>query len=163
MAPACGEAVDAAWQGPFVALLGIVHEAAADGESCLSLELRPALSDRDGSAHGAVVTALLECAMVQAALSRSEDAREIVMVDMHVSFLRASSGRLVATGRASGGGRSVCFCEGELSDASGALTARAMGTLHYRVSLPSSTALPATAGPGPAACRPASSASGAGG
>ena len=33
---------------------------------------------------------------------------------------------------ATGGGRSVCFCEAELRDAAGQSVARAMGTFRYR-------------------------------
>jgi acyl-coenzyme A thioesterase PaaI-like protein len=43
-----------------------------------------------------------------------------------------ATGRLTATGRATGGGRSVCFCEAEIADADGHPVARAMGTFRYR-------------------------------
>jgi len=43
-----------------------------------------------------------------------------------------ATGRLTATGRATGGGRSVCFCEADISDADGRLVAKAMGTFRYR-------------------------------
>jgi len=78
------------------------------------------------------VMALLDNAMAQAALSRVGFAREVVTVDIHVAFVRLASGRLTATGRATGGGRSVCFCEADVADADGHLVARAMGTLRYR-------------------------------
>ena len=37
-----------------------------------------------------------------------------------------------ATGRATGGGKSVCFCEARVEDASGRVAAQAMGTFRYR-------------------------------
>lgn len=117
---------------PFVEHLGIVREHAAGGESRLSLDLRPELLNNHAGGHGGVVTTLLDVAMAHAALSRVDYAREVVTVDLHVAFLRASSGHLVATGRATGGGRSVCFCEARITDATGETTAHAMGTFRYR-------------------------------
>ena len=45
--------------------------------------------------------------------------------------------RAAATGRATGGGKSVCFCEAEITDANGTVTAKAMGTFRYRAPGPS--------------------------
>jgi uncharacterized protein (TIGR00369 family) len=78
------------------------------------------------------VMALLDNAMAEAALSRAGFTREVVTVDIHVAFVRPASGPLTATGHATGGGRSVCFCEADVSDADGHLVARAMGTFRYR-------------------------------
>ena len=75
---------------------------------------------------------LLDSAMANAALGLVDFAREVVTIDMHVGFMRPASGRLVATGRTTGGGRSVCFCEAELVDGTGAVVAKAMGTFRYR-------------------------------
>ena len=75
--------------------------------------------------------ALLEDAMADAALSRVDFVCEVVAVDIHVSFVRPATGRLTATGRATGGGRSMCFCEAELADADGLLVAKALGTFRY--------------------------------
>lgn len=58
--------------------------------------------------------------------------REVVTIDIHVALMSPATGRLTATGRATGGGRSVCFCEAEIADANGHLVARAMGTFRYR-------------------------------
>ena len=117
---------------PFVDHLGIVREHAEGGASRLSLALRPELLNNHARGHGGVVTTLLDVAMAHAALSRVDYEREVVTVDLHVAFLRASSGRLVATGRATGGGRSVCFCEAHITDATGQTAAHAMGTFRYR-------------------------------
>ena len=80
----------------------------------------------------AQVMALLDSAMAQAALARFEHAREVLAVDLHIAFMRPAQGPLVAEGRATGGGRSVCFCEATVTDASGEVAARAMGTFRYR-------------------------------
>ncbi len=82
--------------------------------------------------RGGVVMTLLDNAMANAALSRIDFTREVVTIDIHVAFMSPATGRLTATGRATGGGRSVCFCEAEIADANGRLVARAMGTFRYR-------------------------------
>jgi uncharacterized protein (TIGR00369 family) len=87
---------------------------------------------QDGGGHGGAVMTLLDNAMAHAALSRIGFSREVVAVDIHVAFLSPATGRLTATGRATGGGRSVCFCEADIADADGHLVARAMGTFRYR-------------------------------
>jgi uncharacterized protein (TIGR00369 family) len=85
----------------------------------VTLELRPEMLNNHATGHGGVVMTLLDSAMAHAALSRLDYAREVVTLDMHIAFMRPTSGRLVAKGRATGGGRSVCFCEATITDASG--------------------------------------------
>ena len=117
---------------PFTDHLGLVRESAVDGEARITLELRPELLNNHAGGHGGVVMTLLDCAMAHAALSRVDYAREVVTVDMHIAFMRPASGRLVAVGRVTGGGRSVCFCEAHLLGADGEAAAHAMGTFRYR-------------------------------
>lgn len=117
---------------PFVEHLGFVREKAEDGLAVVSLELRPELCNNHGGGHGGVVMTLLDSAMANAALSKIDFDREVVTIDMHIAFMRPSTGKLTATGRAVGGGKSVCFCEAEITDAHGHAVARAMGTFRYR-------------------------------
>jgi uncharacterized protein (TIGR00369 family) len=117
---------------PFSAHLGIRHDRVANGEAVVSLELAPHMLNNHGAGHGGVVMTLLDSAMAHAALSRVDYAREVVTVDMQVVFMRPTAGRLVATGRAVGGGRSLCFCEASINDADGNLAVRAMGSFRYR-------------------------------
>jgi uncharacterized protein (TIGR00369 family) len=117
---------------PFTAGIGMKVERAEAGEAVVSVDLRPELLNNHGAGHGGVVMTLLDCAMAHAALSRIDYAREVVTIDMHIAFMRPTSGRLVASGRATGGGRSVCFCEANIVDADGELAAQAMGTFRYR-------------------------------
>lgn len=117
---------------PFSEHIGLRVERADAGESVVSLELRPELLNNHDSGHGGVLMTLLDSAMAHAALSRVAYAREVVTVDMHIAFMRPTSGRLLADGRATGGGRSVCFCEATVTDASGEVAARAMGTFRFR-------------------------------
>jgi len=117
---------------PFSEHLGLRVERAEGGESHVTLELRPEMLNNHASGHGGVVMTLLDSAMAHAALSRLDYVREVVTLDMHIAFMRPTSGRLVAKGRATGGGRSVCFCEATITDASGEVAAQAMGTFRYR-------------------------------
>lgn len=117
---------------PFTAHLGIRRERVADGEAVMSMELEPHMLNNHGGGHGGVVMSLLDSAMANAALSRVNYARDVITVDMQVAFMRPTTGRLVATGRAIGGGRSLCFCEASINDADGNLAARAMGSFRYR-------------------------------
>jgi uncharacterized protein (TIGR00369 family) len=92
----------------------------------------PAALDCHGAAHVGVVMTLLDSAMRHAALSRLHAAREVVTVDLRVGFMHAAQGRLVASAKAVGGGKSICFCEAQLADETGEVRAQAMGTFRYR-------------------------------
>lgn len=124
---------------PFTVHLGIRVDSAQDGEAQVSMELVPHLLNNHGAGHGGVLMTLLDIAMANAALSKIDYAREVVTVDMHVGFMAATSGPLVATGRALGGGRSICFCEAHVEDGEGRRVAQAMGTFRYRDAAAEST------------------------
>jgi uncharacterized protein (TIGR00369 family) len=117
---------------PFTAHLGMRIERAEGGEATVVMDLQPHLLNNHGAGHGGVLMTLLDVAMANAALSRVDYAREVVTVDLHIAFMKPSGGRLVATARATGGGRSVCFCEARVEDASGQVASQAMGTFRYR-------------------------------
>ena len=117
---------------PFLAWLGARLERVADGEAVVVVDLVPELLNNHGGGHGGVVMTLLDNAMANAALSRIAFTHEVVTIDIHVAFMQAASGRLTATGRATGGGRSVCFCEAHITDTAGQVVAKAMGTFRYR-------------------------------
>lgn len=117
---------------PFSAHLGIRRARAEGGEAVMSLELAPHLLNNHEAAHGGVIMTLLDVAMSNAALSRVDYQREVVTVDMTVAFMRPLAGKLIATGRAVGGGRSVCFCEARIEDENGEVAAQGMGTFRYR-------------------------------
>lgn len=122
---------------PFLAMLGarLTHE--ANGVAVVEIDLRADLLNNHGGGHGGVTMTLLDSAMANAALSKIDYSREVVTIDMHIAFMRPATGHLRATGRATGGGRSVCFCEAEITDEAGHVTAKAMGTFRYRAPGPS--------------------------
>ena len=67
-----------------------------------------------------------------AARARIDEPREVDAIDLHIAFMRPTRGDLRVQGRVTGGGRSVCFCEASVTDVSGEIAARAMGTFRYR-------------------------------
>ena len=118
---------------PFLAMLGARLVSEQDGVAVVQLDLRADLLNNHGGGHGGVVMTLLDSAMANAALSKIDYSREVVTIDMHIAFMKPATGRLTATGRATGGGRSVCFCEAQIHNEAGQVTAKAMGTFRYRV------------------------------
>ena len=76
------------------------------------------------------IVRLLEQSMVDAVRQRSmEDTREVQTLDLNINFMQAASGPLHAGAQVIGGGKTMCFCEGQVLDAQGAVVAQGMGTL----------------------------------
>ena len=116
---------------PFTRLLGVEREFAQDGRARMVMSLTPQFTNMLHAAHGGVLMTLLDVVMASAAVSRVDFARAVVTLDMHSSFLRPGLGKLVAEGQVVGGGRSVCFCEAQVTDAEGECIARGSGTFKY--------------------------------
>lgn len=121
---------------PFLELLGVSAELGEGGHSRLSLELRPELLNHLGVSHGGVMMTLLDVAMAVAARTSHARPMGVITVDMSINFLRGGSGRLIAEGHLLRGGRSLHFCEGEVTDASGQRVAKALGTFKLRERAP---------------------------
>jgi len=79
---------------------------------------------------GTEAVSRLHRALLDAARTRL--GADVQTVDLHLSFLQPAAGPLAASARVTGGGRSVCFCEGELADERGVRAAQAMGTFRAR-------------------------------
>jgi acyl-coenzyme A thioesterase PaaI-like protein len=96
------------------------------------------MSDNASQAARIAAMAQLDEAMVQVALGRvhaaGQDLREVLAVDMHLSFMQPTAGPLVATAQVVGGGKTMVFCEAQLRNAEGGVVAQAMGT--YRAQRP---------------------------
>jgi uncharacterized protein (TIGR00369 family) len=118
-------------QIPFLELIGAHAEQWERGRAVVSLELSRDLTNSWGSAHGGVLTSLLDVAMGAAAMSVDSHATGVVTASLSVTFLTSGAGGLVAEGRLMKGGRSLAFSEGEVRDRSGALVAKGVGT--YKV------------------------------
>ena len=96
------------------------------------------MSDNASQTARIAAMAQLDEAMVQVALGRvyagGQDLREVLAVDMHLSFMQPAAGPLVATAQVVGGGKTMVFCEAQLRNAEGGVVAQAMGT--YRAQRP---------------------------
>jgi uncharacterized protein (TIGR00369 family) len=118
---------------PFLDLLGVRGERSQGGETELSLEVRPDLTNHFHGVHGGVVATMLDVAMASAARSLHPELPGVVTVGMTLNYLRAPDhGRLVARGKVRQAGRSLVFCEAQVLDEDGALVATAMGTFKRR-------------------------------
>lgn len=111
---------------PFLNLVGIQGDRWGRGESRVTLSSRPDITNHFGSVHGGAVATLLDVAMAAAARSMHPDSG-VVTVSMTLNYLRPATGELVATGRVQRGGRSLVFCEGDITDAQGEVVATAIG------------------------------------
>lgn len=75
---------------------------------------------------------LLQQALEQAALARGPAGQAAALVDLQLLVLAPGGQALRASGRATGGGRSVCFCEAQAQGPDGRPVARAMATFRYQ-------------------------------
>ncbi len=113
-------------------LIGYVLDVGGgDGCARCRLTVTEAHSNRHGVLHGGIAAALLDNALgATASLSVDETGRApFLTVSMTTQFLApAREGMdLMATGRVTGGGRSLVFVEGVLGDADGMTIATATG------------------------------------
>ncbi|WP_027233688.1 PaaI family thioesterase [Leisingera caerulea] len=87
--------------------------------------------NRHNVLHGGIVTTMLDSAMgATASLSVDPSGRApFLTVSLTTQFVAAATekSKLIATGEAVGGGRSLLFVDGELRDGSGRLIATATG------------------------------------
>ena len=120
------------FRNPFLDLLGVIDGEVGEGWAEVILEARPDLGNMHGKVHGGVLMAMLDTTMARAAMSRLGFSLSVVSIGASTNFLRPGSGRLVTRARALGGGRSTCFCEGEVLDADGHTVATALGTFKYQ-------------------------------
>lgn len=126
-------------RNPFLKMLGPELVESAGGHSYFIQNDYPHIRNIYGVAHGGVIMALFDAALASAALSRVEFTMGIVTLDMSINFIGPGAGRLHVRGHATGGGSSVCFCEGEIHDDAGKLVAKAIGSFKYRRKKPAGT------------------------
>lgn len=106
------------------------YRSSMEGTGSCSMVVGPEHLNRLGLLHGGFVSLLLDngCGVaVRKALGDIEAAA--VTVTLSVTFIAGvSAGRVTATGRVTGGGRSLKFAEAELHDAEGRLLATGVAT-----------------------------------
>jgi acyl-coenzyme A thioesterase PaaI-like protein len=146
---------------PYIESLGVELLEMADGKAVAVMTPKPEHLNSWDVVHGGVLMTLLDFAMAMAGRSawrpRSDATAEAVdavaspttgaraapsaspeqqearnlTVEMKTSFLRPARGRLIITGRCLQSGRSLSFCEAEITDAHGGPIARASGTFKF--------------------------------
>jgi uncharacterized protein (TIGR00369 family) len=120
---------------PFTRHLGLILLEWREDFARVGLDLQPFHLNRNGIAHGGVILSLIDDTAGAAGnwCSVPGNVRLSVTVDLSVSFVaRAAAGRLVATGRVIGGGRSMFFVRTDVHDASGTLVGFGQSTHRRR-------------------------------
>ncbi|WP_223424843.1 PaaI family thioesterase [Tateyamaria pelophila] len=112
-------------------LLGyVVDISAGDGKGRCILDIGTQHGNRHGSLHGGIIACMLDNAMGFAASLTGDAAGDthFMTISMNTQFIApARGGRVVATGKVTGGGRSLVFAEGEVLDEEGRVIATATG------------------------------------
>lgn len=119
---------------PFQQLLGFRKTEFGDGFSRFELQLAPEHMNRGGIPHGGVYASMLDSALGSSGcyIGEDNDFRAAVTLNLNISFIALPKGAtLFAEGRTVGGGRSVYFAEGEITDDKNTLVAKASGTFKY--------------------------------
>jgi len=112
-------------------LLGyVVDITAGDGTALCHLDIGAQHTNRHGGLHGGIISCMLDNAMGFAASLTGDGAGEtrfmtISMTTQYIAPVR--EGRVTAKGVIAGGGRSLVFAEGEVTDADGTVVATATG------------------------------------
>lgn len=117
---------------PFMKLLGVTREFSENGLARLRMPMRPEFTNLFDAAHGGVLMTLLDTAMASAAVSSVGFRSSAVTLSISVSFLQPGRGALTIEGKRTGGGRSICYCEGTVFDEQGTALARAIGSFRFK-------------------------------
>jgi uncharacterized protein (TIGR00369 family) len=111
---------------PFASLCGVEALGFENGKTRLRLALKPEHGNNLGIAHGGVICTLLDIAMGTAA--RCTIGLPVMTLDMQASFIGPGRGVLIGEGRVLRAGRSILFCEAEVTtEDTGELIAKASG------------------------------------
>ena len=115
-----------------MAHLGVVPEYAEGGKSRISLVIKPEFENSFQIAHGGVVMTLLDFAMGAAARSTVNQQLGAMTIDMNVSFLRPSIGKIAVEGSVLKFGKTIHYCEAVVLNEDGEVTAKSSGTFMLR-------------------------------
>ena len=122
-------------QSPFTDHLGFTLLEWREDFARIALDLQPFHLNRNGIAHGGVILSLIDDTAGAAGnwCSVPGNLRLSVTVDLTVSFVgRAAAGRLTATARVIGQGRSMFFVRTDVVDDAGALVGFGQSTHRRR-------------------------------
>jgi uncharacterized protein (TIGR00369 family) len=116
---------------PCAELLGwhVLDASARDGWIRVGFEGRREFTNPAGFIQGGFLAAMLDDTMGPAMFIMGDGKLFTPTIDLHVSFIApAKPGPIIGEGQVVQAGKSVAFLEGRLTDASGALLARATAT-----------------------------------
>ena len=118
----------------FRQLLGYCVDAWQENEAVVSIKIGPRHLNRAGNVHGGLITTLIDAVAGFAGCYTPVpgNVRKATTLSMSTQFLAPlSSGRLIATGRVTGGGRKIFHVGVEIRDAQGKLIATGQCTYKY--------------------------------
>jgi uncharacterized protein (TIGR00369 family) len=116
---------------PFVLHLGIRLESIEPDRARLAMPYRPELATIGDVVHGGALSALVDTAAMAASWSAHDGSGPLrgTTVGLSVDFLAAARGlQVTADARVIRRGKSLCFCDVEVSDADGGLVAKGIVT-----------------------------------
>ena len=119
---------------PLIGLLGIELVDVEPDVARLRLPYRPELATMGDVVHGGAIAALLDTASMAAAWSDDTVPESVAgaTVSMSVDYVAAARGvDLLATGRAVRRGRSLCFCEVEVTEPGGGVIAKGLAVHRF--------------------------------
>ena len=120
---------------PFRDLVGFDLIEWAPGRCLIHLPIHDGLRNRVGLPHGGVHATLLDTAMGYAGCYSDTDRITGLTLTLNISYLSRPRGALlIAEGWKTGGGRTVFFAEGVVTDDTGEKIATATGAFKYRPS-----------------------------
>ena len=115
---------------PFVKELGFVLNFYESGKSQITYSPKPQHLNSFQVAHGGAVMTLMDVSMATAARS-VDKSLGIVTIEMKTSFLRPSTGRLIAMGELIHRTKTTAFVESKIMNELGELCAHSTGTFRY--------------------------------
>ena len=119
---------------PFAGELGVRLDHVGDDEAVLVLPFRPELATMGDVVHGGAISTLIDTAGMAAAWADNTEPETLAgsTVGLTVDFLAAARGSdLTARARVLRRGRSLCFCEVDVTDADGERVAKGLMTHRY--------------------------------
>jgi uncharacterized protein (TIGR00369 family) len=119
---------------PFAGELGLRLDHVGGDEAVLVLPFRPGLATMGDVVHGGAISTLIDTAGMAAAWADDVEPEHLAgsTVGLTVDFLAAARGTdLTARARVLRRGRSLCFCEVDVTDAGGELVAKGLMTHRY--------------------------------
>ena len=113
---------------PFIAHLGVDAREISEGEVEATLELKDHHLNPMGFSHGGILMTLMDFAMAMSAKSKAKHHGAGLTIDMSVAFMKGGQEKLIVRGKVLRSGKSIHFCEATITDITGEMVAKAMGT-----------------------------------